>query len=298
VQARGGYRTVQRAQCREIPYWPLASHVGAPILGGRNRHRSPALPGAAYRYGGRSPRNGAGSAQGKASTRIEGEPLGPAAHASRSGGTLLADKSFAEQMVDDSRNSGWTEARLARNCCTRERQFLAYQIEHDRPIRLLHDAPVDFAPRAQIEDAERRLYELAESGRYDGGFQRFSQAMKIALDMAANAYLRDGRLSGIATGLRDLDAKMGGLQSSDLIIVAGTLLLYITETPMHVIPTVLGKVTTLAQLLYLALVLVLSYLQRDTDILLPLLIAMLMLTVISGLQYVFRGIRAYNPDLV
>ena len=86
--------------------------------------------------------------------------------------------------------------------------------------------------------------------------------------------------------------------SRDLIIVAGTLLLYITETPMHVIPTVLGKVTTLAQLLYLALVLVLSYLQRDTDILLPLLIAMLMLTVISGLQYVFRGIRAYNPDLV
>ena len=64
------------------------------------------------------------------------------------------------------------------------------------------------------------------------------------------------------------------------------------------IPTVLGKVTTLAQLLYLALVLVLSYLQRDTDVLIPLLIAMLMLTVISGLQYVFRGIRAYNPDLV
>jgi replicative DNA helicase len=80
---------------------------------------------------------------------------------------------------------------------------------------------VDFAPRAQIEDAERRLYELAESGRYDGGFQRFAQAMKVALDMAANAYQRDGKLSGIATGLRDLDAKMGGLQRSDLIIVAG-----------------------------------------------------------------------------
>src|ERR1700755_3583409 len=88
-------------------------------------------------------------------------------------------------------------------------------------VTVAYDAPVDFAPRAQIEDAERKLYELAESGRYDGGFQRFSQAMKIALDMAANAYQRDGRLSGIATGLRDLDAKMGGLQSSDLIIVAG-----------------------------------------------------------------------------
>ena len=88
-------------------------------------------------------------------------------------------------------------------------------------VNVAYDAPVDFAPRAQIEDAERRLYELAESGRYDGGFQKFSQAMKIALDMAANAYRRDGKLSGIATGLRDLDSKMGGLQQSDLIIVAG-----------------------------------------------------------------------------
>jgi replicative DNA helicase len=88
-------------------------------------------------------------------------------------------------------------------------------------VNVAYDAPVDFAPRAQIEDAERRLYELAEAGRYDGGFQRFAQAMKVALDMAANAYQRDGRLSGIATGLRDLDSKMGGLQRSDLIIVAG-----------------------------------------------------------------------------
>ena len=76
-------------------------------------------------------------------------------------------------------------------------------------VNVAFDAPVDFAPRAQIEDAERQLYELAESGRYDGGFQRFSQAMKVALDMAANAYQRDGKLSGIATGLRDLDIKDG-----------------------------------------------------------------------------------------
>ncbi len=47
-------------------------------------------------------------------------------------------------------------------------------------VNVAFDAPVDFAPRAQIEDAERQLYELAESGRYDGGFQRFSQALTIA----------------------------------------------------------------------------------------------------------------------
>jgi replicative DNA helicase len=88
-------------------------------------------------------------------------------------------------------------------------------------VNVAFDAPVDFAPRAQIEDAERRLYELAEQGRYDGGFQRFAQALTVAVDMAAKAFQRDGKLSGIATGLRDLDIKMGGLQPSDLIIVAG-----------------------------------------------------------------------------
>jgi replicative DNA helicase len=88
-------------------------------------------------------------------------------------------------------------------------------------VNVAYDAPVDFAPRAQIEDAERKLYELAESGRYDGGFQRFSQALTTAVDMAAKAFQRDGKLSGVATGLRDLDIKMGGLQQSDLVIVAG-----------------------------------------------------------------------------
>ncbi len=84
-----------------------------------------------------------------------------------------------------------------------------------------YEAPVESSPRDQIEHTERRLYELAETGKYDGGFQRFSDALTAAVDMAAKAYQREGRLSGIATGLSDLDAKMGGLQSSDLIILAG-----------------------------------------------------------------------------
>jgi replicative DNA helicase len=83
------------------------------------------------------------------------------------------------------------------------------------------DAPVDSTPSKQIEEAEKKLYEVAESGRYEGGFQRFSQALTTAVDMAANAYQRDGKLSGLATGLRDLDSRMGGLQKSDLIIIAG-----------------------------------------------------------------------------
>ncbi len=88
-------------------------------------------------------------------------------------------------------------------------------------VNVAYDAPVDSSPRDQIEEAERRLYAVAEGGRYDGGFQRFSDALKTAVDMAAKAYERDGSLSGVATGLTDLDRYMGGLQPSDLVILAG-----------------------------------------------------------------------------
>ncbi len=88
-------------------------------------------------------------------------------------------------------------------------------------VNIAYDAPVDMSPSEQIEDAERRLFELAETGRYDGGFQSFSDALTTAIDMASAAYQRDGHLSGISTGFRDIDRKLGGLQSSDLIILAG-----------------------------------------------------------------------------
>ncbi len=88
-------------------------------------------------------------------------------------------------------------------------------------VNLAYDAPVDFAPHVQIDDAERRLYELAETGRYDGGFLKFSDALKDAVDLASKAYQRDGHLSGVATGLLKLDELMGGLQKSDLVIIAG-----------------------------------------------------------------------------
>ena len=88
-------------------------------------------------------------------------------------------------------------------------------------VNVAYDAPVETSPRDQIEEAERRLYELAETGRYDGGFQRFSDALTHAIDMAAAAYKRDGKLSGISTGLVDMDRTLGGLQASDLVILAG-----------------------------------------------------------------------------
>ena len=88
-------------------------------------------------------------------------------------------------------------------------------------VNAAYDSPVDFPPKEQIEEAETRLFALAETDKYGQGFLSFNTALTHAIEMANNAYKRDGDLSGIATGLTDLDDKMGGLQPSDLIILAG-----------------------------------------------------------------------------
>lgn len=72
-----------------------------------------------------------------------------------------------------------------------------------------------------VEQTEEALFDLVSIEREGNGFMPFKDAVKDSIDLAAKAYQRDGGLSGIATGLSDLDAHLGGLQRSDLIIIAG-----------------------------------------------------------------------------
>jgi replicative DNA helicase len=88
-------------------------------------------------------------------------------------------------------------------------------------VNVAFDSPVDFPPKEQIEDAETKLFSLAENDKYGQGFLGFNTALTNAVDMAGNAYKRDGNLSGISTKFSGLDNKMGGLQASDLIVLAG-----------------------------------------------------------------------------
>ena len=83
------------------------------------------------------------------------------------------------------------------------------------------DTSEDVAPLAQIERAETELYKVAEAGGAEGRAKSFSDATKEALEMAERALNSGGHLSGFTTGLESLNAKIGGLHKSDLIIVAG-----------------------------------------------------------------------------
>ena len=79
----------------------------------------------------------------------------------------------------------------------------------------------DADARTLIEGTEKSLFELATQGQIEGGLQAFVKSMTEALAMAEAAQKRDGKLSGVTSGLRDLDKMLGGLHPSDLIILAG-----------------------------------------------------------------------------
>ncbi len=73
----------------------------------------------------------------------------------------------------------------------------------------------------QIEAAEQSLFDLATRGGNEGRAMDFEKALTLAIESAARAFERDGKVSGLTTGLADLDAKTGGLHPSDLLILAG-----------------------------------------------------------------------------
>jgi replicative DNA helicase len=75
--------------------------------------------------------------------------------------------------------------------------------------------------RGQIEVAEQSLFDLSNRGGEQGGFITFERALGLALTSAETAFRQTGHVSGVSTGLTDLDNKMGGLHPSDLIILAG-----------------------------------------------------------------------------
>jgi cardiolipin synthase len=77
--------------------------------------------------------------------------------------------------------------------------------------------------------------------------------------------------------------------SRDMILMTGTLLARLTESQLDISPTLLGKGTTLVQLSYLILVVVLTSRQMDLRLIQPLLYLMVCVTVMSGFHYLYRG---------
>jgi replicative DNA helicase len=83
------------------------------------------------------------------------------------------------------------------------------------------DTSEEVAPLAQIERAETELYKVAEEGGAEGKAKSFGESAMASIRNAEAALNRGGGLTGITTGFNCLNSRIGGLQRSDLIIVAG-----------------------------------------------------------------------------
>lgn len=83
------------------------------------------------------------------------------------------------------------------------------------------DTSEDVNPREQIEAAEVALYKVSEGEGESGSVKSFLTASTAAVQVAERALNSGGHVSGITTGINSLNAKIGGLHNSDLMILAG-----------------------------------------------------------------------------
>jgi cardiolipin synthase len=82
--------------------------------------------------------------------------------------------------------------------------------------------------------------------------------------------------------------------SRDVILLLGTAVAHVTNIPIDITPTFLGKGTTLLQLSYVLFVVLLTWRGLGLSVLTPLLVAMVGFTLVSGLHYLYRGYRYTN----
>ena len=72
-----------------------------------------------------------------------------------------------------------------------------------------------------VLDLEKKLFDLSNFKKDNYEFKDFATVTKSSLKIVEKAFKKKGKYSGIVSGFEDLDNMLGGLQNSDLIILAG-----------------------------------------------------------------------------
>ncbi len=86
--------------------------------------------------------------------------------------------------------------------------------------RAAHEQSIDQNVSQTIEEIESRLFSLAETGTANNAAVSFQDSIVEAIELAERAYNAPGTVTGIPTAFHDLDHLLGGLQPSDLLILA------------------------------------------------------------------------------
>ena len=119
-----------------------------------------------------------------------------------SGASLVGAREFARQIH---------ELALLRELVTVGRQL----------VESAMDTSAGIEPSAQIEAAESALYRVSGGEAELGQARTLGQALAVSITGIEKALNSGGSLSGVTTGLTSVNAKIGGLHPSDLVILGG-----------------------------------------------------------------------------
>ena len=103
----------------------------------------------------------------------------------------------------------------------RERSVLRQLINAAQDIASTGFNPEGRSSEELVDEAERLIMQISEGGQKAGGPQAMAPLLSGALERIEELYNTGGDITGLTTGFIDLDRMTSGLQSSDLVIVAG-----------------------------------------------------------------------------
>ncbi len=92
-----------------------------------------------------------------------------------------------------------------------------------------------------LDEAERQVFAISEQGTRNGGPVNINDFLAKTMERIDTLANSDDPITGVATGYHDLDEMTSGLQSSDLIIVAGRPSMGKTTFAMNIAENVVMK---------------------------------------------------------
>ncbi len=84
--------------------------------------------------------------------------------------------------------------------------------------------------------------------------------------------------------------------SRDLIVVTGCVILYFVTNSLKIEPTIIGKAANACQVLLIGIILLSRNIDNGLNIPFPFFIIVALLTAVSGIQYVYRGLKDANTE--
>ncbi len=125
-----------------------------------------------------------------------------------------------EYLVDLARNTPSTSNIRAYSEIVRDRALLRQMISVSTEISDSSFFPDGRSADEVLNEAESKIFQIAENRPSQSGPQSVNPLLKAAVERIDELFSNGDALTGLTTGFDDLNERTGGLQSSDLIIVA------------------------------------------------------------------------------